>query len=248
VCSGTLTPVAHWSGLRRRLDSVEDSVTIDWGSLNELVGGLPPSAYRYSAFWSGQRSSWSGFTTRNVRVGQSVTFVRARHGRPAEMRNSLRSSTVPPWTQGRKCDVVLVGCVKQKLDRSAPARDLYISTLFRKERAYAEAVGAPWFILSAEHGLVAPDDVLEPYERALASSPAAYRDQWGQRIVDQLVDTVGPVSGLVVEVHAGAAYCDPICGRLTSNGATVIEPLHGLGLGQRLAWYSNDAGRTPSDR
>ncbi len=44
----------------------------------------------------------------------------------------------------------------------SPAKDLYVSALFDKERAYAERTGIPWFILSAQHGLVAPDEVLEP--------------------------------------------------------------------------------------
>jgi hypothetical protein len=44
----------------------------------------------------------------------------------------------------------------------AAARDLYRSPLFRKERAYAEQSGVPWFILSAEHGLGAPDEWRTP--------------------------------------------------------------------------------------
>lgn len=47
-------------------------------------------------------------------------------------------------------DVVLVGCVKRKLSHPAPARDLYTSPLFAKGRAYAEASGAAWFVLSAQ--------------------------------------------------------------------------------------------------
>ncbi|WP_157362078.1 DUF6884 domain-containing protein [Haloechinothrix halophila] len=40
----------------------------------------------------------------------------------------------------------------------------------RKERSYAEATGASWFVLSAEHGLVAPATVLQPYELRLADT------------------------------------------------------------------------------
>ena len=63
-----------------------------------------------------------------------------------------------------------MACVKSKGTRLAAAKDLYISALFRKERAYAECAGVPWFILSAEHGLVEPDEWLAPYERYLADS------------------------------------------------------------------------------
>jgi hypothetical protein len=56
--------------------------------------------------------------------------------------------------------VILLGCVKSKLDNRAKARDLYCSPLWRGRRAYAEASGLPWLILSAKHGLVEPDSVL----------------------------------------------------------------------------------------
>ena len=41
------------------------------------------------------------------------------------------------------------------------------------------AFGLPWFILSAEHGLVAPDEWLAPYERYLPDTPSAFRQAWG---------------------------------------------------------------------
>jgi Family of unknown function (DUF6884) len=56
-------------------------------------------------------------------------------------------------------DLVLVGCVKTKADRPQAARDLYRSPLFERRRRYAEQYAARWYILSAEHGLVAPETV-----------------------------------------------------------------------------------------
>jgi hypothetical protein len=52
--------------------------------------------------------------------------------------------------------ILLVTCVKSRTARPAAAKDLHTSALFRKDRAYAERAGDPWFILSAEHGLAAP--------------------------------------------------------------------------------------------
>ena len=83
-------------------------------------------------------------------------------------------------------DILLVTCVKEKLPQPAAARDLYTSTLFRKQSAYAEKLGAPWFILSAEHGLVGPDEWLAPYERYLPDTPRSYRLIWGQWVVARL--------------------------------------------------------------
>lgn len=213
-----------------------------------MVGGLPPSAYDHPEFWKGVRTGWPGFTTVDVRVGGSVTFVRRSPAPGGSTPRGVRASEGPaqPHQQyaglGQEpvgsADVVLVGCVKSKLSHAAPAKDLYISPLFRKERAYAETAGERWFILSAEHGLVAPDEILQPYELRLSTTPARYRRDWGDKVVQQLQDVAGPLRGKTIEAHAGSAYIDPIRAGVIRAGAHLVEPLAGLTLGQRLAWYS----------
>ena len=225
--------VADWGPLRRVLADVDGPVTVAWDDLDRLVGGLPKSAYVHSAFWKGERSGWPGFTTSRVEVGELVTFVR----RDRTTADSARSAPAAVRAPARQVDVVLVGCVKRKLDAPAPARELYTSPLFRKERDYAEQAGVPWFILSAEHGLVAPDQVLEPYDLRLSKTSREYRRTWGARVVEQLREAVGSVAGKAIEIHAGSAYSDAIRVLLSRQGATVIEPLAGLTMGARLAWY-----------
>lgn len=55
----------------------------------------------------------------------------------------------------------------------------YSSDLFHKERAFAERSRLSWYILSAEHGLVFPEQWLAPYERYLPDESATYRKAWG---------------------------------------------------------------------
>ena len=225
--------MADWTALRTLLANAAGPVTVSWADLDRLVGGLPRSAYDHRAFWAGSRGQWVGFRAVDVQVGTSVTFV--PHG--------SSPSTVGPGTSAPahvtadRRDLVLVGCVKTKLDHPAPAQDLYTSPLFRKERAYAEACGVPWFILSAEHGLVRPNTVLEPYDLRLSQTTPAYRREWGARVVDQLISEVGSLAGKRIEVHAGSACTDAIRESLRSQGAHVEEPLSGLTMGKRLAWY-----------
>ena len=212
-----------------------------------MVGGLPPSASQYPAFWKGARTGWPGFTTTDVRVGRSVTFVRgfstAARVPPVSLKPEgdpqSQAQTELGGGPDQRADIVLVGCVKSKLSHAAPAKDLYTSALFRKERAYAEMAAELWFILSAEHGLVAPDQVLQPYELRLSTTPSSYRKDWGVRVVQQLQDTAGSLGGRTIEVHAGSAYVEPLRVELTQAGAHLVEPLAGLTLGQRLAWYSS---------
>ena len=75
----------------------------------------------------------------------------------------------------------LVSCVSKKKDKKTPAKDLYVSDWFRKARTYVELSGHPWFILSAEYGLLDPGEVIEPYERTLNKMPIRERRAWAER-------------------------------------------------------------------
>lgn len=136
-----------------------------------------------------------------------------------------------------QADVVLVGCVKSKLTHGAPAKDLYTSDYFGKMRSYALASGLPWFILSAEHGLVSPDAWLEPYDCYLPEMSRDYRAKWGTKVAEQLEAELGSLSGVTVDVHAGSAYVMAAHEPLTIRGATVLDQLQGLSFGHRLSWY-----------
>ena len=228
--------MVDWSSLRAELFHVPERITYSWSELEAMAGSLPRSAYEHAAYWKGKRSGWPGFTTMDVRVGKSVTFIRQRVD--ADRATSARATPDRVVTKRGRADVVLIGCVKKKRNGPAPAKDLYVSDLFRKERAYAEGTGSPWFILSAEHGLVAPESVLAPYDVRLSDTSADYRRRWGNSVVRDLVATAGRLDGKVVELHAGSAYTDAIRQGLRSEGAQVVEPLAGLGMGQRLAWYA----------
>jgi hypothetical protein len=134
-------------------------------------------------------------------------------------------------------DVVLVGCVKSKGEYPAAARDLFTSPLFAKRRAYAHSLGRPWFVLSAKHALVEPDELLAPYDVYLPEQSPAYRMAWGAWVVERLVALLGPLQGRLVEVHAGSAYVGPLVRPLAAQGAQLHAPLAGLAMGEQLAWY-----------
>lgn len=139
--------------------------------------------------------------------------------------------------------LVLVGCVKTQLPVRAPADELFGSPLFRRRRDFAERSGLPWFVLSSRHGLVRPEQVIEPYDLCLARQPIAARREWGRLVIGQLHAVLGHLAGSTLEIHAGSAHIDPIEPGLCESGATVVTPLRGLSLGQHLAWYSRATGR-----
>lgn len=82
--------------------------------------------------------------------------------------------------------VALVACAKTKTDCPARARHLYnLSTLFRAASTWAEAHADRWYILSAKHGLLHPDQVLEPYDTSLYDLPAHGRREWSDLVLDR---------------------------------------------------------------
>jgi hypothetical protein len=134
--------------------------------------------------------------------------------------------------------ILLVGCVAGNRDEPAPARELYISRLFRTRRAYAELKGCDWFIVSAKHALLDPEAWTRPYDLALSQLTPAEREAWAALVRGQLCLRYGQLTGTTFELHAGAVYVKALRPLLEQDGATVETPLAGLGIGQQLAWYN----------
>ncbi|WP_346765307.1 DUF6884 domain-containing protein [Rhodococcus sp. 105337] len=230
--------MAHWDVLIEKLSVADSPIRLSWDELVSLVGELPASASKHRTWWSGDRShvnAWktAGFTLEDLRLGEALTFVRA-----TDARLSPHLETMGRPRNAVEADLVLVTCVKSKENAPSAAKDLYVSPLFSRQRSYAEGTGLPWFILSAEHGLVAPDEWLSPYERYLPDTPSTYRSAWGRWVTERLELLAGPLQNRVIEIHAGAAYVEALSPHLLAKGVTVRTPLEGLSMGRRLSWYA----------
>ncbi len=144
-------------------------------------------------------------------------------------------------------DLILVGCVKSKRHRASLARDIYTSPLWQGRRTYAELHGCPWYILSAKHGLLAPDTWIEPYDLALASLSAAERREWSLGILNDLAAQIQTLDGKTIEIHAGKPYVEfGLEKGLRDAGAVVRRPLeHVVGTGVQIAWYQEHITSCP---
>jgi hypothetical protein len=229
-----------WNGFFRDADG--DDIVLDFAQLEELIGDvLPPSARRHAAWWSGAqyfavwtRHGWRA--TPDLRRGT----VRFRRLNP----KAVRQTTPEPPSALANERLVLLGCVKTKLDQAAPAKDLYISALWQKRRAYAEASGQPWRILSAEHGLLDPDEVIAPYDRHLKSQSPAYQREWSDKVARSILVELDKLGLRSVEIHASSAYVMGIRPILTAAGIMVDWPFEGLTQGEHLSWYGHNSGLT----
>ena len=128
--------------------------------------------------------------------------------------------------------VALVSCVKAKRTSAALAGDLYTSQLFRALRAYAVANAGSWYVLSAEYGLLRPDQVVRPYERTLNTMPKRERVAWAERVQRQLLQVLP--AGAEVIFLAGVRYRQDLLPFLETRGFSVTVPLEGLPIGKQL--------------
>lgn len=128
--------------------------------------------------------------------------------------------------------VVLIACSAGKSTAPAPARNLYTGQLFRASVRYADAAGLPWAVLSAKHGLLLPDDVIEPYDHTLKAMRETKRVVWGMLCVLDLFRRLGhPYRAVIL---APELYRAPVEGQLRQRHVPIIDtPLAGLGIGQQ---------------
>jgi hypothetical protein len=167
-------------------------------------------------------------------------YVRAGQSPEASGRATAHDGPPEPGTlRGKPADVILIGCVRTKRATACAAAELFASPLFEGRRRYAAGTGLPWYILSAKFGLLTPGDVIGPYDVYLADQSPAYRKAWGGFVTAQLEQRHPGLRGRTIEVHAGAAYVEPLRGPLAGRGATLTTPLEHLRQGEQLAWYSS---------
>ncbi len=113
-----------------------------------------------------------------------------------------------------------------------PAAALYTSALFRKSLLASLDTSRKTYILSAKHGMLSCDDVIDPYDVTLKTLPRSERATWGASTGEQLAAAL-PRNPTAM-MYCGEEYVSPLRERLMAHPALVEEPLVGLSMGQRL--------------
>ena len=147
-----------------------------------------------------------------------------RVGRGTYVRYREPSAHDHPLTVAAR--VVLIGSSGVTAAEPVRVADLFRSAGFTRAREHAVSSGLPWFVLSAKHGLLEPDDVVAPYALELGDSSTVYRSAWGEWVAAQLGERVR-LSGATVEVHGGVDFAQPLRQPLARRGAALELPLPG---------------------
>jgi hypothetical protein len=136
--------------------------------------------------------------------------------------------------------LTLVPCSGPKQSYPCAAWNLYTSPLFRKTRQFAQYLREPWAILSAKHGLLLPDEVIERYDVTLNEMSAAERRAWGQRVLAHtLMRDLEASPEPFVLMLVGKLYWEPLEADLKARGVLMEKPLEGKGHGQSMQWLND---------
>jgi hypothetical protein len=133
--------------------------------------------------------------------------------------------------------IVILSCTKSKLDKPAPAQELYgASPMFRKTLEYGKSLQPDeMYILSAKHHLVPLNKELSPYDKTLKEMPKDEKEKWAEETIDQMKS-----KGLDLEKDnfiflTGSEYMKP----LKQYIKNIEAPMEGKRLGERLGWLNS---------
>lgn len=134
--------------------------------------------------------------------------------------------------------IYLVACGAKKRAGVHPAAQLYVGPLFRQSMQLAESSGDPWFIISAAHGLVRPDQPLRDYDATLAEMDSMKQAAWAADVANDLVAAVNAIAGdgglrpggCVVTILGSRLYAKQLGDLLIALGFIVDRPIAGLSL------------------
>jgi hypothetical protein len=134
--------------------------------------------------------------------------------------------------------IALISCTKKKETYECPAKEMYRpSSLFTKAKMYvATKKYNGWFILSALHGLLDPETVIEPYNQTLNNMSVKEIREWSVKVAAQLKE-IGPA---VVDFYAGDNYRKELIPLLEQAGIVCNVPLRGKGIGEQLQFYTEE--------
>lgn len=140
--------------------------------------------------------------------------------------------------------LALISCTKSKMPHACRAAELYRpSPFFRLAYAFAGMHAQNTLILSAKHGLVHPNHVLEPYEQTLVGASQVERRRWAEMVYRQLSTTPEYEAARTLLWLAGKNYRAELLPMVTRDGKHSAIPLAHLRQLEQVAWLRDAVGR-----
>jgi len=130
--------------------------------------------------------------------------------------------------------ICLISCVKSKNEGSHKAGELYCGQLYTGHLKYAKSLGFEEndiYILSAKHGLLSFNDIIEPYEKTLNNMKKSERNKWAKNTLNQIKSKFN-ILDTEFTILAGKNYYENLEPFLPN--VNLPKELKGLPIGKRV--------------
>ncbi len=134
-----------------------------------------------------------------------------------------------PAEPKRRWPLAIISCSKSKLAGPQRVRELYTGDTFKLAVKAAEVLAERWVVISARHGVLHPEDIIESYDESVMTKSRRQREQWGQHVSRQLKLCMPTLQGSQVLSFVSALYQEFL--DLSGVGASFFCPLQGLAIG-----------------
>jgi len=128
--------------------------------------------------------------------------------------------------------IAIISCTKLKQDYPCDVKTMYQkSDLFSKIVKYIEGQDyTAWYVISAKHGLLSSEQIIEPYDITLNNMKARERKRWAESTANQIVE----LGVHTIDIYAGQKYREYLIPLLEEHNIVCHVPMMGLGIGQQL--------------
>jgi hypothetical protein len=120
----------------------------------------------------------------------------------------------------------LISCGRNKKQTKDAASELYTSPRFRLSRSLADHLKLQYFVVSAKYGLLAPTEMIEPYDASLELFNDEQRIAWAKDILDRLLSVSKEIAHVVL--LTADEYAEPLREVFNKKNISVMLPLDGL--------------------
>lgn len=135
----------------------------------------------------------------------------------------------------RKRFIGLVGWGgKNKLDREAPARDMYLGALAQSSFKWMTRNCERFYILSANYHLLHPDKKIQPYPFLFKDLDELDKESWGHVTIEKLAWETELDKPILV--MAGSEYIQSLVNAAKETQAKIYDPCPKMTMGMRLNW------------
>lgn len=136
--------------------------------------------------------------------------------------------------------IAFVSSVSKQAEERQPATDLYTSDWFKKASHYGEKVSDKWYILSARHGILEPQEEIAPYDETLNNMSADQRRAWARDVARELEEVLQP--GDQVILLAGKRYREFLLEPIRILGCDLKIPMEGMQKEEQIDWMETQLG------